>query len=176
MAPVRSILEITGTAGGPEFADFEVHYGAGPAPGTWVRVGFPSSEPMEEGVLAAMDTIQLADGVYTLRLTVRATTGLEEVVFRRFVVDNTPPVARLAGIRDGARLAVGMTELAVEVEDAGGVAQVEYFIDGRSVGEVKRVPFTLTWTAVSGDHLLVARVIDRAGNQVETEPVRFRVP
>ena len=175
MAPVRSILEISGTAGGPEFAGFEVHYGAGPAPGTWIRIGFPSSEPTSEGVLAAMDTIQLSDGVYTLRLTVRATTGLEEIVFRRFLVDNTPPTARLVGMTDGAWLPVGMTELAVEVEDAGGVARVEYFIDGRSVGDVKRVPFTLTWTAVSGEHLLVARVIDRAGNQVATEPVRFWV-
>ena len=35
---VRSVLEIQGTAAGPLFAEFEMRYGAGPAPGSWVRI------------------------------------------------------------------------------------------------------------------------------------------
>jgi membrane carboxypeptidase/penicillin-binding protein PbpC len=173
--PVRSLLEIVGTAAGPDFAGYEVHYGAGSAPGDWIRIGSPSSQPISEGVLAGMDTIQLVDGVYTLRLTVRATSGLEEIVFRRFTVDNTPPTARLVGPLDGARIPLGSLQLVVQVEDAGGVAQVEYFIDGGSVGDSKRAPFDLAWTSTPGQHVLVARVVDRAGNRAETDPIRFLV-
>ena len=172
---VRSVLEIEGAAVGRSFSAFEVHYGGGLAPGRWIRVGSPAALPVESGKLAAIDTIQLDDGLYTLRLTVSSSDGREEVRFRRFEVDNTPPTARIAFPEAGAVVAAGVAELGVEVDDAGGIAEVEYRVDGAMVARAQRAPFAVRWTSAAGEHELVAIVSDRAGNRTETEPVGFRV-
>ncbi len=172
---VRSVLEIEGTAAGASFTGFQIHYGVGLAPGRWIRIGSPSTSPVESAQLAAIDTIQLDDGLYTLRLVVSSSDGREEVQFRRFEVDNTPPTARIAVPEAGAILAPGVAELGVEVDDAGGSAEVEYRIDGAVVARAQRAPFLVRWSSASGEHEVVAIVSDRAGNRTETEPVRFRV-
>ncbi len=172
---VRSILEIRGSAAGPGFERFEVHYGAGVSPTQWIRIGAPSTAPVLSDKLAVMDTIQLDDAVYTLRLAVHSAAGVEDLVFRRFMVDNQPPEARLVGLADGDIVPSGPLALQIDAGDAGDVAEVEYVIDGRSVGRTRRAPFTLGWQTEPGAHRLVARVTDRAGNQAETPPVGFRV-
>ena len=91
------------------------------------------------------------------------------------MIDNQPPEARLVGLADGDIVPSGPLALQIDAGDAGDVAEVEYVIDGRSVGRTRRAPFTLGWQTEPGAHRLVARVTDRAGNQAETPPVGFRV-
>ena len=173
---VRSILEVLGTARGAGFNGYELHFGEGATPHTWLRVGDASDQPVENDKLAVMDTIELPEGIFTLRLTVHSSDGGGEQVFRRFGVDNTPPTAEISGITDGALIEALPTELGVRAEDAWGVAEVEYFVDGKSVGLVRRAPFSLTWTPQSGAHLVTAQVKDRAGNAAFAAPVKVRVP
>ena len=123
---VRSVLDIQGTAAGPLFAEFELRYGAGPAPGSWVRIGTVGVSPVTEEPLRAIDTSQLRDGPYTLRLGVRAANGREDLVFRRFVVDNTPPAVAVAGLANGDERPAGVLELRAALQDAGGLAAVAY--------------------------------------------------
>ncbi len=172
---VRSVLEIQGTAAGPLFAEFELRYGAGPAPGNWVRIGTVGATPVTEGPLRAIDTSQLPDGPYTLRLVVRASNGREDVVFRRFVVDNTPPAVAVAGLANGDERSAGVIELRAALQDAGGLAAVAYEMNGEVIDEVQRAPYRLRWTAEPGTYTLRAIATDRAGNQTASDPVTFTV-
>ena len=147
---VRTILEIVGTAAIGGFVSSELHYGAGPAPGTWTRIGPPSDAPRVAEQIGAVDTIQFHDGVYTLRLTVRAADGGAEMAFRRFVVDNTPPVVEVVGLGAEAGATAGTVPLGAVVADAGGVAGVEFRVDGKPVG-------TAPLRALPGDLDLRAR-------------------
>ena len=172
---VRSVLDIQGTAAGPLFAEFELRYGAGPAPGSWVRIGTVGVSPVTEEPLRAIDTSQLPDGPYTLRLGVRAANGREDLVFRRFVVDNTPPAVAVAGLANGDERPAGVLELRAALQDAGGLAAVAYEIDGEEIGEVQRAPYRLRWTAEPGTYTLRAIATDRAGNQTVSDAVTFTV-
>jgi len=172
---VRSVLEIQGTAAGPLFAEFEMRYGAGPAPGSWVRIDTVGATPVTEGPLRAIDTSQLPDGPYTLRLVVRASNGREDVVFRRFVVDNTPPAVAVAGLANGDERSAGVLELRAALQDAGGLAAVAYEMNGEVIGEVQRAPYRLRWTAEPGTYTLRAIATDRAGNLTASDPVTFTV-
>lgn len=171
---VRTILEIVGTAAIGGFVSSELHYGAGPAPGAWTRIGQPSDAPRVEEQIGAVDTIQFADGVYTLRLTVRAADGGAEMAFRRFVVDNTPPVVEVVGLGAEAGATAGTVPLGAVVDDAGGVAGVEFRVDGELVGTARFAPYQVTWTSEPGEHEVVAIATDRAGNSATSEPVTFR--
>ncbi|MBM4437673.1 MAG: hypothetical protein FJ029_10675, partial [Actinobacteria bacterium] len=155
---------------------YAVHYGSGAQPGGWIRIGRAADTPVADGQIEAIDTSQLADGVYTLRLTVRRAGGREDIVFRRFHVDNTPPALGLSSITDGAQVLPGPTLLATDVHDDVGVAAVEFVVDGRSVGRARSAPYTVAWTAVRGAHLLEIVATDRAGNVARAVPLRFRVP
>ena len=172
---VRSVLEIQGTAAGPLFADFELRYGAGPAPGNWIRIDTVGVTPVTEGPLRAIDTSQLSDGPYTLRLSVRAANGREDLVFRRFVVDNTPPAVAVAGLANGDERPAGVLELRAVWQDAGGLAAVAYEMNGEVIGEVQRAPYRLRWTAEPGTYTLRVIATDRAGNTAESETVLFQV-
>lgn len=172
---VRSVLDVQGTAAGPLFRDFELRYGAGPAPGSWIRIGTVGGSPVTEGPLRAIDTSQLSDGPYTLRLAVRASNGREDLVFRRFVVDNTPPAVAVAGLANGDERPAGVLELRAVWQDAGGLAAVAYEMNGEAIGEVQRAPYRLRWTAEPGTYTLRAIATDRAGNQTASDPVTFTV-
>ena len=171
---IRNILEIFGTATIGGFGSSELHYGDGPAPGAWTRIGSPVEAPRVDEQLGAVDTIQLTDGVYTLRLTVRAVDGGAEIAFRRFVVDNTPPVVEVVGLGAEAGAAAGTVPLGAAVEDAGGVASVEFRVDGESVGVARFAPYQVAWSSEPGEHEVVAIATDRAGNSTTSEPVTFR--
>lgn len=175
MERVRSIMEIRGTAAGVQFDGFEVQYGVGVAPGSWIRIGLPADAPVADGTLRAMDTSQLDDGEYTVRLVVQAASGIEEVVFRRFVVDNTPPVVAVAGIATDDELPVGAINLRVVFVDDGGLASVAYELNGERLGAVGRAPYSMPWTAEPGRYELRVLATDRAGNLTRSEPVVFSV-
>lgn len=174
-AQIRSILEIVGSASIPGFVSAELELGEGVVPSRWNRIGDPVVEPRSGSSLGAIDTIQLPDGAYTLRLTVRAVDGGAEIALRRFTVDNTPPTVELLGRTPETSEVAGMVGLGARVTDAGGIARVEFLVDGESVGVRLRTPYTVEWASQPGEHRLVAVATDRAGNVGRTEPVTVRV-
>ena len=173
---VRSILEIIGSAHGEGFVSFVLEIGQGVSPTQWGRIAGTHGDARDRVQLGAVDTIQVGDGVYTLRLTVLREGGREELAFRQFVVDNTAPTVALVGIEAGATLPRGQVALNVEAADNLGVKSVAYFIDGNLVGTAVAAPYQVVWASVPGNHVLRAVAIDEAGNRAESEEVAFRVP
>lgn len=173
---VRSILEILGNARGPGFIDYTVEFGVGISPVDWIRIGAASAEQRSRQQLAAVDTIQLQDGVHALRLTVRREGNLVERAYRQFVVDNSPPEVAITGVAPGATLPRGQIAFAVDATDNGEIRSVIYFVDGEFVAESRTPPYGMTWSSIPGSHTLTVLVQDVAGNFAEAEPVPFRVP
>ena len=173
---VRSILEIVGSAGGEGFVSFTLEVGLGVSPNRWGLIAGPITDPRDRAQLGAVDTIQMTDGIYTLRLTVEREGGAEEVAFRQFVVDNTAPTVQIVGIEPGSTLPRGQVALNVEAADNTAIKSVSYFVSGDLVGTAVAAPYQVIWDSVSGNGIVVAVAIDEAGNRAESETVEFRVP
>jgi penicillin-binding protein 1C len=173
---VRSILEIVGSAEGEGLINFTLEVGAGVTPSEWGLIAGPIGAPRSRTQLGAVDTIQLPDGIYTLRLTVNRVGGTSEMAFRQFAVDNTSPTVRIVGIESGATLPRGQVALNVESADNTGIKSVSYFVGGELVGTAEATPYQVIWGSAPGNSEVVAVAIDQAGNRTESEAVDFRVP
>lgn len=68
-------IEITGSAGGAGFTQYWLEYGITETPNLWYPIGFPQTEPKYNTVLQEWDTSALEEGIYTLRLSVKAEDG-----------------------------------------------------------------------------------------------------
>jgi len=169
-------MEVLGSATGDGFVSYVVEYGAGATPTAWIRIGDVVNEPRERARLAIVDTIQLADGPYQLRLTIERTGGLREMVYRRFVADNSAPSIALAGLVPNATLPRGQAAFEVAASDDTRVSSVTYEIDGAFAGASRTAPYTIAWDAVPGQHRIKAVAQDSAGNFAETEVIAFSVP
>ena len=173
---IRSILEIHGNARGPGFLEYTLEYGLGTAPGGWVRIGDVVTEQKSRDQLAAVDTAQLPDGIYTLRLSVRREGNVTESAYRQLVVDNESPQIAVKDLEPGATLPRGHIAFRVEAADNVAVLSVTYFIDGEFIAESLTPPYGITWNAVPGEHTLKVMARDGAGNFTEIEPVPFHIP
>jgi 1A family penicillin-binding protein len=65
--------------------------------------------------------------------------------------------------------------LRVEAQPTGAVRYIELYIDARLVGRADTVPYRASWQLVAGEHVVRARAVDAAGNEVWSEAVRFSV-
>ena len=70
----RSIVEVRGTAVGPDFASWQLEYGFGRSPVSWTSIS-SSTSPVTESTLATWEVNGLPDGVHTLRLVATNLTG-----------------------------------------------------------------------------------------------------
>ena len=70
-----SEIEIIGSAGGAEFSEYWLEYGIGEIPDLWYPLGTAQTQPQFNACLHKWDTAALAEGKYTLRLSVKAESG-----------------------------------------------------------------------------------------------------
>ena len=68
-------IEIIGSAGGAEFSEYWLEYGIGEVPELWYPLGSVQTEPKFRACLHKWDTSTLAEGRYTLRLSVKSENG-----------------------------------------------------------------------------------------------------
>jgi parallel beta-helix repeat protein len=79
-------IEITGGAWGKQFQYYVVDLGRGKEPTIWNEAA-NSTIPIHEGVLASLDTIELDEGFYTVRLRVICSDGIYQAT-RWMIVNN----------------------------------------------------------------------------------------
>ena len=93
-AVVRGIVPIMGTAVGPDWWKYEVHWGPEPDPADqWIPIGLAHEEPVIDGLLESWDTTAISDGTYVLRLRVVDITGnYVDIFVRGIVVANAQPL------------------------------------------------------------------------------------
>ena len=90
--------------------------------------------------------------------------------------DNVPPTISISNPVGGQTVS-GTINFTVNVDDNVGIAQVEFFIDGYSLGVVTEEPYSYLWDTTSNigahgdEHALSAIVIDTAGNTSFSQPI-----
>ncbi len=173
---IRSILEVRGNARGPGFVDYTLEYGVGTTPTDWVKIGEVGSQQKTRDHLATVDTVQLPDGTYTLRLSVRRDGNTVDSAYRQLVVDNQAPEIALKDLEPGATLPRGHVAFKVDAADNIVIRSVTYFVDGEFVAESLTPPYGVTWNSIPGEHTLMVLAQDGAGNFTEIEPIPFRIP
>lgn len=88
-------IEIFGNAGGTEFAGYWLEFGTSETPALWYPIGHPQTKPKSNAILHEWDTSTLAEGMYTLRLSVTAENG--NIVRDKVVVEvrhTTPLISK----------------------------------------------------------------------------------
>ncbi|RMG84748.1 MAG: hypothetical protein D6708_16645, partial [Candidatus Dadabacteria bacterium] len=124
-----------------------------------------------------------------LRLRIEATSGQRAVVAALMLVevpsaDLTPPAVTLDAPADGTILRGASVEVSGAASDGTGpVPRVDVGITAEG-GETAWLPvhrvdpagnWSFSWTPADGDYTLVARAIDRAGNEALSAPVGVSV-
>lgn len=91
-----------------------------------------------------------------LELTYGSTTG-----------DITGPTVSVTSPVSGASIA-GSTTLTATASDSGGVAGVQFLVDGKAIGsEMTTAPYSMSWTPAgltAGQHVITAKARDNANN------------
>ena len=121
-------------------------------------------------------TAASAGGPFTVTATSGATAGTAQVTVGA-PVDVTPPAVALISPLEGASVA-GQVMLEATATDDVGVARVEFFVDGTSVGVALAAPWVLAWdasAAAQGVHRLLARATDTSGNLADSIQVSVRI-
>ena len=86
---LRGTVRVEGQALAASFAHYEVEYGVGGSPQAYGKITTePQTRLVEGGFLWNLDTTQLDNGLYTLRLVVRDKLGGENESLVRIIIDN----------------------------------------------------------------------------------------
>ncbi|MCW2820161.1 MAG: cell surface protein [Marmoricola sp.] len=85
--------------------------------------------------------------------------------------DTVAPDVAVTAPANGSTVAVGDNVIRVDATDDTAVSSVEVFVDGTSVGTDTAAPYALQWQATAGQHTIVAKATDGAGNTSSSTPV-----
>ncbi|MHC1740296.1 MAG: penicillin-binding protein [Anaerolineaceae bacterium] len=175
-APVSGKVNISGTAATDNFASYSIQIGQGINPQTWQQVGATVKFPVEGGNLAVWNTTGL-DGLYAIRLNVVDQNNQIQTAVIQVTVDNVPPAIRVTYPLDKSQILPinNVVTLNAEVTDQVGVSIVEWWMDGKKIGERTQSPFTFLWTPTKGKHTLQIKASDSADNQSQSESINFEI-
>ena len=176
---LHGLVQVNGTANAPDenFALFRLQYGAGLNPSQWFQIGADRTDPVENGELGQWDTSALA-GLYSLQLIVVRQDQSFAVATVQVTVDNQAPAARLLQPQPGQSFRLSDESIAIQaqVEDNLRVERVEFYVDGVRVHTGTVGPFTYRWPiSGAGQHTVLVRVYDGAGNSAEAAPAAVTV-
>ncbi len=80
------------------------------------------------------------------------------------VATNPPPTVNITSPANGAGFITGdVVAITATATDNGSVAQVEFFVDGISIGVDNTAPYAANYNAVLGPHVITATATDNAG-------------
>lgn len=170
---VAGELEVHGNAGGEDFASYQLAVGRGLRPNDWIELGPAASDPVSGSHLGSWDTTEFKDGLYAIRLQVRAANGSIETVYTLVTVDNQPPALELFSELDDIRAGQEFN-IRLLAEDAYGVAGLDVYINGILLGRVEQAPYRLGAELGAGTYTLRVIASDQAGNVADLQ-VEFEV-
>jgi len=103
-----------------------------------------------------------------------ATSGAVPVT----IPDLTPPSISITAPYYNQSVTGSAVAITATATDAGGIARVDFFVDGTLLGTATTAPYGITWdtTAVTpGAHTLLAKAFDQAGNAATSFTVQVYV-
>lgn len=178
--PVRNILEIKGNVLIPDLNWYRVDFGEGLEPNSWLQIGQPRTQPVENDVLMGWDTFP-ANGTYTVRVTARNTSGQEQEVRAHVTIDNTLPRVELLSPREGDEFKLGRVLISAQAA-AETLDKVDFYVNGKLIAQRKTPPFEVEWNPLAtGIHTVFVVAYNKAldhflkPNQVTSPQVRVNI-
>lgn len=175
-SPVSGKVKIYGSAQMENFAYYQIQVGEGINPDSWLQVDEPATRQVSEGLLGVWDTTPL-NGLYAIRLTVVDEQYGVKTALTQVTVDNTPPTGWITYPLDGEAVppVQGGVTLTARLEDALGIAKVEWWIDRRLTMTQTSAPYVYQLKADGGKHHVYLKVWDSAGNKLILPEISFTI-
>ena len=172
-------VEVRGSMDATNMEDYQISYGPGTNPSTWINLTERVTTYEPGTVLASWDTRGL-DGTYTLRLLVRLTDGTIDDAYVQVTIDNVRPTIILRAGEVGQVFRWPEDEvipLVAEVTDNFRVDRVEFYHNGQFVGARREAPFAYQHIIARPDttETFQAVVFDAVGNQTESQTIQVDV-
>ena len=108
--------------------------------------------------------LDLSSGIKVFRIVMDTNDfNLDKIIFKDSdVPDNQSPSVTIASPSNNTSFIEGETvTITANASDADGViGKVEFFVDGNKISEDNASPFQISWTAVSGTHIISAKAFD----------------
>jgi len=105
--------------------------------------------------------------------------GNERTIPSMVFAPNTPPVVSITAPSNGANIITGtslnLTANSTDPDASGSVSQVEFFVNGISVGVDASAPYSVPYTAVVGSHAITAVSTDNIGDATTSSSVSISV-
>lgn len=118
------------------------------------------------------------DGSYGIEVSAAASGSSPASTKGSYVVysDGSAPTVSISYPQQGATVPAKPLTLSASAFDDGGVARVDFFVNGALVGSSSTAPYQVRWNArkAKGGNTVTARAVDNAGNQTEAS-VSFTV-
>jgi len=165
------VFSISGTGGG----------------GSWFAFGGVKGRDTSNTVLIAQLT---TNGVFTYKLNIQI--GTPDGGTQKYVVDNPidttekvlvsltgtlqppsnkPSIVANDTLNNKTYKTGDVIPLVATVSNDGTITQVEFFVDGVSIGVVNSAPYTVNYTGASGTHVITMVATDNNNNQITSTPI-----
>lgn len=171
-AYVGGVVDIRGTLDPADLQYFQLSYGEGPSPTSFIQIGDPQSQFNRGTSMGLWDTSGLS-GLYTLVLRVVRNDNTADSAVAQVIVDNTPPTVTLdAGEPGRIYRWPGDSEvtLTATANDDYKIDRVEFYHNGQFLGSDTEAPYGFTWPIENtGTETFGAVVFDAVGNQSNSE-------
>ncbi|WP_338867748.1 FG-GAP-like repeat-containing protein [Myxococcus stipitatus] len=131
-----------------------------------INGGAPIRLTPDAGGGHVIEWLTLSEGHYTLTLTVIATDGAIATQSRQVTVDRTPPLLRAVGPNPN-QPQPRTVDILTEVTDLTPVQVVANWVNTTSVGAGTNVATNRVTFSSAGNHLVLIRATDAAGNTAE---------
>ena len=86
---------------------------------------------------------------------------------------NNPPVVEITSPANNAKLKIGLeTTISVNATDSDGtITQVEFYVDGKSIGLDNSSPYSIVYTPTDGTHQITAKATDNQNAQTTSSTI-----
>ncbi len=138
-------IEFIGNARG---GAYRLEIGPGLEPAEWTQIGPEHGEEMQNGVLERLDTTQIPEGLYTVRLTVNRGDGPKQAAIP-VTIDNTAPTVIITEPKPDQLFVMEDDEqinINVLANDNLAIGRIEYLIDGTAFVTSTVAPYNERWT------------------------------
>jgi membrane peptidoglycan carboxypeptidase len=171
-AYVGGVVDIRGTLDPADLQYFQLAYGAGPSPTSFIQIGEPQTRFNRGASIGLWDTGGLS-GLYTLVLRVVRNDNTADSALTQVIIDNTPPTIVLDAGEPGRIYrwpAESSLTLTATTSDDYTLDRVEFYHNGQYLGSDTEAPYGFTWEIEhAGTETFAAVAFDAVGNQSNSE-------
>ncbi len=173
---LRGKVNITGRAAGNDFLYYRLQVGEGLNPQQWIQVGEDINHTVNDGILGTWDTNGLEGSYIVQCLIVREGQRVDRAILQ-VIVDNTLPLIQILAPADTEEFVFKQGEslmIQVAPSDNLELERVEFYLDAALESTLHRSPWTILWPTKLGEHTLLVKAFDLAGN-VRESTISFSV-